>query len=95
MRDVCADFHAELTGFNGEPGHAHLLVNFPLTVAISRLVNSPKECPPAVCGRNSQTCGSTRGGAGRRARARSRLVPDARGQEPSLPFSAGHSSPGI
>ena len=29
MRDVCADFRAELAGFNGEPGHVHLLVNFP------------------------------------------------------------------
>ena len=42
MRDVCADFGAELAEFNGEPGHVHLLVNFPPTVAISRLVNSLK-----------------------------------------------------
>ncbi len=42
MRDVCADFGAELAEFNGEPRHVHLLVNFPPTVAISRLVNSLK-----------------------------------------------------
>jgi putative transposase len=42
MRDVCADFHAELAEFNGETDHVHLLVNFPPTVAISRLVNSLK-----------------------------------------------------
>lgn len=42
MRDVCGDFGCELAEFNGEPGHVHLLVNFPPTVAISRLVNSLK-----------------------------------------------------
>jgi putative transposase len=42
MRDVCADFRAELAEFNGEPRHVHLPVNFPPTVAISRLVNSLK-----------------------------------------------------
>ncbi len=42
MRDVCADFRAELAEFNREPGHVHLLVNFPPTVAISWLVNSLK-----------------------------------------------------
>jgi putative transposase len=40
MRDVCADFGAELAEFNGEPEHVHLRVNFPPTAAISRLVNS-------------------------------------------------------
>ena len=43
--DVCADFGAELAEFNGEPEHVHLLVNFPPTVAIFRLVNSLKGCP--------------------------------------------------
>jgi putative transposase len=38
MRDVCADFETELREFNG----AHLLVNFPPKVALSRLVNSLK-----------------------------------------------------
>jgi len=42
MRDVCADFGADLAEFNGESNHVHLLVNFPPTVAISRLVNSLK-----------------------------------------------------
>ena len=35
-------FGAELREFNGEAEHVHLLVNFPPTVAISRLVNSLK-----------------------------------------------------
>ena len=42
MRDVSADFGCELAAFNGEANHVHLLVNFPPTVAISRLVNSLK-----------------------------------------------------
>ncbi|GGM52921.1 IS200/IS605 family transposase [Micromonospora sonchi] len=42
MRDVCADFEAELVEFNGENNHAHLLVNFPPKVAVTRLVNSLK-----------------------------------------------------
>jgi putative transposase len=42
MRDVCADFGAELAEFDGEPQHVHLLVKFPPTMAISRLVNSLK-----------------------------------------------------
>ena len=42
MRDVCADFEAELAEFNGEDDHVHLLVNFPPKVAVSKLVNSLK-----------------------------------------------------
>ncbi|GAB3807648.1 IS200/IS605 family transposase [Micromonospora zhanjiangensis] len=42
MRDVCADFEAELVEFNGENNHVHLLVNFPPKVAVTRLVNSLK-----------------------------------------------------
>ena len=42
MRDVCADFGAELPEFNGERDHVHLLVHYPPSVAISRLVNSLK-----------------------------------------------------
>lgn len=42
MRDVCGEFRAELAEFNGEAEHVHLLVNFPPTMAISRLVNSLK-----------------------------------------------------
>jgi putative transposase len=42
MRSVCADFGCELAEFNGEANHVHLLVNFPPTVALSRLVNSLK-----------------------------------------------------
>jgi putative transposase len=40
MRDVRADSGAEPRELNGEAGHVHLLVNFPPTMAISRLANS-------------------------------------------------------
>jgi putative transposase len=42
MRDVRPDSGAGLAEFNGEASHAHLLVNFPPKVALSRLVNSLK-----------------------------------------------------
>ncbi|MFC5943482.1 IS200/IS605 family transposase [Micromonospora harpali] len=42
MRDVCADFEAELVEFNGEDNHVHLLVNYPPKIAVARLVNSLK-----------------------------------------------------
>jgi putative transposase len=40
--DVCADFEAELTEFDGEDDHVHLLVVYPPKVAVSSLVNSLK-----------------------------------------------------
>ncbi|MEV7858251.1 IS200/IS605 family transposase [Streptomyces hirsutus] len=42
MREVCQDFGAELKQFNGGEGHVHLLVHYPPTVQLSRLVNSLK-----------------------------------------------------
>ena len=42
MREVCADFTAELVEFNGEHDHVHLLVEYPPKVAVSKLVNSLK-----------------------------------------------------
>jgi putative transposase len=42
MAKVCADFGAELTEFNGEHDHVHLLVHYPPKVAVSALVNSLK-----------------------------------------------------
>jgi putative transposase len=42
MAAVCQDFGCTLVEFNGEADHVHLLVNFPPTVALSRLVNSLK-----------------------------------------------------
>ena len=42
MRDVCADFGAELSEFNGERDHVHLLIHYPPKVALSRLVGSLK-----------------------------------------------------
>jgi putative transposase len=40
--DVCADFGATLTEFNGEDDHVHLLVEYPPTVQLTKLVNSLK-----------------------------------------------------
>ena len=37
---VCDGFHVELAEFNGESDHVHLLVNFPPSVELSKLVNS-------------------------------------------------------
>jgi REP-associated tyrosine transposase len=42
MRDVCADFGADLREFNGERDHVHLLVHYPPKMAVSGLVNSLK-----------------------------------------------------
>jgi putative transposase len=42
MNDVCVSFGADLREFNGEHDHVHLLVHYPPTVALSRLVNSLK-----------------------------------------------------
>ena len=42
MRAVCRDFGADLREFNGAEDHVHLLVHYPPSVAISRLVNSLK-----------------------------------------------------
>jgi putative transposase len=39
---ICSDFEAELVEFDGEDDHVHLLVNYPLKVAVSHLVNSLK-----------------------------------------------------
>ena len=39
---VCRDFTAKLVELNGEDDHVHLLVEYPPTVALSRLVNSLK-----------------------------------------------------
>ena len=42
MRNVCTEFEVELTEFNGEPDHVHLLVNYPPKVQLSKLINSLK-----------------------------------------------------
>lgn len=39
---VCADFDAALVECDGEDDHVHLLVEYPPTVQVSRLVNSLK-----------------------------------------------------
>ena len=40
--NVCADFEASLIEMDGEDDHVHLLVEYPLKVAVSNLVNSLK-----------------------------------------------------
>lgn len=42
FRDVCGDFGGELVEMDGEHDHVHLLVNYPPSVELSRLVNSLK-----------------------------------------------------
>ena len=42
FESVCTDFEAQLVEFYGENDHAHLLVNYPPKVSISKLVNSLK-----------------------------------------------------
>jgi putative transposase len=42
MAHVCKDFGAELAEFGGEDDHVHLLVHYPPTVQLSKLVNSLK-----------------------------------------------------
>ncbi|GAA4508381.1 hypothetical protein GCM10023191_068080 [Actinoallomurus oryzae] len=42
MREVCASFGAQLREFNGDTDHVHLLVRYPLKVALSRLAGSLK-----------------------------------------------------
>lgn len=39
---MCDDFNALLVEFNGEDDHVHLLLEYPPTVTLSRLVNSLK-----------------------------------------------------
>jgi len=59
---VCQDFRAELVECSGEDDHVHLLVTYPPTVTLSRLVNSLKgvssrrlrELRPEVSGRYYQ-----------------------------------------
>lgn len=42
FKDLCEGFNVQLTEFNGESDHVHLLVNFPPHVELSKLVNSLK-----------------------------------------------------
>lgn len=42
VAEVCADFGAELQECDGEADHVHMLINYPPTVQLSKLVNSLK-----------------------------------------------------
>src|SRR5260370_24236671 len=46
MRDVRAASSTELTQFNGQASHVHLLVTFPPTAAISRQASSQRRLLP-------------------------------------------------
>ena len=41
-QSVCNDFNSRLMELNGEDDHVHLLIEYPQTIALSRLVNSLK-----------------------------------------------------
>lgn len=51
--DVCSDFGVELVEFNGEAEHVHLLVEYPATVQLSKLVNSLKGVSSRLMRRNN------------------------------------------
>ena len=42
FRDVGQQFEVELSEFNGERDHVHLLINYPPKVQLSKLINSLK-----------------------------------------------------
>ena len=42
FRIVCADFETDLTEFNGERDHVHLLISYPPKHSVSAIVNSLK-----------------------------------------------------
>ena len=42
FQKVCVDFESKLVEVEGERDHVHLLVNYPPTISVSKLVNSLK-----------------------------------------------------
>lgn len=42
FKEICSAFEVELTEFNGERDHVHLLINYPPKVQLSKLINSLK-----------------------------------------------------
>jgi putative transposase len=42
FESICKDFESELTEFNGEADHIHILINYPPKVCVSKLINSLK-----------------------------------------------------
>ena len=55
FESVCKDFNAELVEMNGERDHVHLLVNYPPSVSVSKLVNSLKGVSSRMLRKQSQT----------------------------------------
>jgi putative transposase len=64
MRAACADSGAELAECNGEAEHVHLLVNFPPTVTVSRLVNSLRGIVPQAAAGIPRTTAALLAGQG-------------------------------
>ena len=59
MRDVCADFEAELVEFNGENNHVRLWVNFPFQRGPSPRPEGPSTDPHSsseCAARSSRPC---------------------------------------
>ncbi len=42
MKDIATGFEVEITEFNGESDHIHILINYPPKVCLSKLINSLK-----------------------------------------------------
>ena len=65
---VAEDFAARLVECNGEADHVHLLLEYPPTVALSKLVNSLKGVGSRLLSGIARICGAgARRGCGRRA----------------------------
>lgn len=54
FESVCKDFNAELVEMNGERDHVHLLVNYPPSVSVSKLVNSLRGVSSRMLRKQSQ-----------------------------------------
>jgi len=90
---VRAQFDCELAEFNREPGHVHLLVNFPPKPPSPAWPAACKASPRGGCGGSSRTCDSTTGTPSALVWLLLRLV---RRPRQSRPFaSTSNSRPGL
>lgn len=83
MRGACDELGADLVEFNGEADHAHLLVSYPPTLAISTLVQRLK-------GRTAYAVRREYTGACVRARMRDARPSRAAGRRCPVPASRAH-----
>ena len=56
FESVCADLGATLVEYNGETEHVHLLVEYPPSLPVSRLVNSLKGVPSRMLRKHYTVC---------------------------------------